>query len=111
MAELTAVAADRAANEMVMVAAAAGGDTFVNDGQQLVLLLNGSGSPMTVTFVTTKEVDSDLAVEDRDIVIPAGEMHLLGKWSTNDYGATVSMTYSLETTVTVGVISLTPLAA
>jgi len=108
MAVLTKQTASRSANAITMAAAAAGGDKFDNTGSELVLIKNGSGSPVTLTITTPATMDG-LAVTDRTVAIPAGEMHLLGPWPTkyyNDSNGQVSLGYSAETSVEVAIIGV-----
>ncbi len=109
MADITAQTAARSANELTMASAAAGGDTFTNTGIELLLIINGSGSPITLTVTTPQTVDSeaDLAVADLAIVIPAGEQHLIGPFPKAHYNNSsdqVSLSYSAVTSVTLAVI-------
>lgn len=112
MALLTAVATRRSTNgrDLVGVAAAGGGDTFVNNGRELLHIKNASGAPITVTVVTPKTVDGQ-AVGDLAVVVPAGATHLVGPFPPDVYndtgavGGLVSLTYSGVTTLTVGVVS------
>ena len=86
-------------------------DTFANTGREFAEVLNGSESPVVVTFVTPRTV-SGLAVEDREITIPAGERRMIGPFPPGVYsvggvsGGEVSITYDSITTVTIGVFSL-----
>lgn len=113
MALLTAVAIRRTSNgrDLVGVAAAGGGDTFVNNGREYFHVKNGSGAPITVTFVTPVTVDGG-AVANLDAVIPAGASHLIGPFPPQNYndtgavGGILSVTYSGVTTLTVGVITI-----
>jgi hypothetical protein len=80
----------------------------VRDRQRCEVLLvkNGSGSPITVTLVTPGNVDGDLAIADRAVVVAAGVT--TGIPVTDRYMDPVtglaSITYSAVTTVTVAVI-------
>ena len=75
MADLTVVSPARAANPLTGESAAAGGDAFANTGKELLVIENGSGSPINLTVVTQQEVDGE-AVDDKGIAIPAGERHV-----------------------------------
>ena len=108
MATLTAKGAARTANKITQAAADVAGDDFVTTGAEAVLIENGSASPITVTVVTPATVDG-LAVADREIIIPAGEMHLCGPWPRGVYGDAnhkVSLTYSDVTSLTVAVLRI-----
>jgi hypothetical protein len=93
------------------VAAAAGGDTFANDGQTLLNIFNGGGSPITLTVVTPATVEG-LAVADRTYSIPASGRRVIGPFRPSLYndaggvvGGNVSLTYSAVTSVTVVPVS------
>ncbi len=106
MADLTVVSPARAANALTGESAAAGGDAFANTGKELLVIENGSGSPINLTAVTQQEVDGE-AVDDKVITIPAGERHVLGPWPTSIYSdgdSKVQLEYSAVTSVTVSVI-------
>lgn len=108
MATLSVQQADRAANAVTLAAASAGGDEFVNTGKEALLIDNGGGSPITVTFATPVTVDG-LAVDDLDIDVPDGEMHLLGPFPTgtyNDGDGKVQISYTDVTSVTVAAIRI-----
>ena len=106
MATLTIKTLDRTGLDVTVADAAAdvGGDEFANDGSRTFYSVNnGSGSPVTVTFVTPVTVDG-LAVADRDVVVAAGSTSLIGPFPRSDYNDAnnmVQVTYSAVTTVTV----------
>jgi len=106
MAALTPVAPARVPAELEAIAAAAEGDEFANTGKELLLIENGAGSPVTLTIETIVTVDGE-AVADKDVIIPAGERHIIGPFPTtyyNDGDDLVQLTYTSETDVTVAVI-------
>lgn len=88
------------------VAASAGGDDCDTGPGVLLLVKNGDASSHTVTMVTPGVVDGDLAVADRDEVVPAGGesmipvKHLYRDPSTGR----ASITYDGVTSVTVAVV-------
>lgn len=89
--------------------AAAGGDEFVPDGRTFIHVKNDSAAEMTVTVVTTSEKLGDLAVADRSLAIAAGAEAMLGPFGKEDFAAAdgnADITYSDETSVTVGVFRL-----
>jgi len=109
MATLTVQHPSRSANAITQPAAEAGGDVFPNTGKELLLIKNGSASPITLTIATPATVDG-LAVSDRTVAIPAGETHLLGPFPTSYYNnasGQVALTYSDATSVTVAVLAPT----
>ncbi len=108
MATITAVSPKREANSFSMASAAAGGDEFVNNGGELLLLehTNGAGADMTLTIVTQQTVDGE-AVADKTITIGKGTIQLLGPFPTgiyNDANGKVQLTYSSETDCQLAVI-------
>lgn len=112
MALLTTLTSKRAANgnDLAGAAAAGGGDTFTNTGQEIAVIKNGSGAPITVTFVTPATLDG-LAVTDLTVSVGAGETRAVGPFPPgvyNDANGLVSMTYSGVTTLTVAILKVTP---
>lgn len=117
MAVLTVSSAKRATNglDLAGVAAAGGGDTFVNTGQEVLVIKNGSGAPITLTVATPVTVDG-LAVTDLTATIGAGETRMVGPFPPGIYndtgvaGGSVSLTYSGVTTLTVAVVKVSAVA-
>ena len=115
MAVLSVLNAVRSSNGISLagVAAGAGGDTFVNNGQEIVVVTNGSGASITLTVVTPVTVDG-LAVTDLTATIAAGATRAIGPFPPGWYndtgvaGGSVSLTYSAVTTVTVAVVKVVP---
>jgi len=108
MATLTVQHPKRVANELVMAAADEEGDEYSNTGNEMLLIENGSASPITLTVPTPYTVDG-LDVDDREITIPAGESHLLGPFPQayyNDTNGKVQLEYSAHADVSVAVIGL-----
>ena len=108
MAVLTVQQVVRAGLEPVFVAAAGGGDEFVNTGTEYLEVVNGSGADVTVTIVTPNTVDG-LAVTDRAVVVTAGERRKIGPFPTSIYNnsnSKVNVTYSSATSVTVGLFKV-----
>lgn len=115
MAVLTVLNSARAGNgvDLAGAAAAGGGDSFVNTGSEVFVIKNGSGAPITATFVTPATVDG-LAVADLTATIAAGATRMVGPFPPGVYndtgapGGSVSVTYSAATSVTVAVVKVTP---
>ncbi len=87
-----------------------GGDSFANSGQELAIFTNGSGAPITLTFVSQNTVDGR-AVADRTVSILAGATVAYGPFPIgiyNDASGLVQMTYSAVTTLNVKVVKVTP---
>lgn len=90
------------------VAAAGGGDTFVNNGDVLFYIFNGDGSDMTVTFVTAGTTSQGIAIADVAVTVAAGAEKVIGPFDPSVFnGASgVSVTYSAVTSVTVRPIKM-----
>lgn len=113
MAVLTAQEITRAGVVPALAAAASGGDTFVEDGsgRMFVEAANGSGAPITVTFVSTAvpATNSGVAAANLAVAVAGGASRLIGPISAGFINAStrvVSMTYSTHTDLTVGVFKL-----
>lgn len=90
-------------------AADAGGDTFVNNGNTLLFINNGGGSPITVTVAdsgTATPEGANAFDPDVDIVVTNGEYRLAGPFPTGRFGTTTTVTYSAVTSVTIGALSV-----
>jgi hypothetical protein len=86
-------------------AASGGGDSVPTDC--IVRAINDGGSPVTMTVTTHGVVDTDLAIEDRAISIPAGEARYFkatGAVYRNPATGRVDLTWSGTTDVTFEVI-------
>lgn len=89
---------------LTQTAASGGGDTVPNNnGKTLLYIENGSGAPITVT------VDSELCSfgqeHDASIVVPAGANRLAGPFDKARYGATLVLSYSGVTSLTVAAVA------
>lgn len=85
------------------VAAAAGGDTFYNNGQTYLVVKNSSGASINVTVDSKKQCSHGF---DHDLVtaVAAGATKQIGPFPTdryNDDNGYASVSYSAVTTVTV----------
>lgn len=93
---------------LTLNAAAAGGDTFVNDGSTEVMIRNGSAAAVTVTIpVVASSVPvvggGNVPVTATVINIAAGSIAMIGKLNPQLYNTAglASLTYSAVATVTV----------
>ncbi len=101
-------------NLLGAVAAAAGGDSFVNTGREFFYVKNGGAAPITVTFDSPGTCDFDLinsAQHDLVATIAVGEERLIGTFlplHRFNGAATgqVSVGYSAVTGVLVAVLSI-----
>lgn len=75
-------------------------DTFANDGQTVLLIKNGHSVDCTVTAAITRTIDG-VTPTGKSITVPAttGEK-LFGPFSPQDYGSTVTITTSHQTSMT-----------
>jgi hypothetical protein len=83
-------------------------DDFPNDGDDTILVVdNGGGGAITVTFDDTGSVSPVGAVAfdaDVDVVVGAGERWYIGPFPLNRFGKSVVVNYSGVASVTVGVL-------
>jgi hypothetical protein len=91
------------------VAAAGGGDTFVNDGETYLEVKNAGGSGITVT-VSAQSACNQGTLHDSVTTVPAttGD-RVIGPFNTtrfNNSAGSCSITYSGVTSVTVAVVSV-----
>lgn len=110
MATLTVQTAAIAGTALTLSAAAGGGDQFANSGNERVLIKNGSGSPITVTFdspATCNFGAAAAAAHDIAVVVAAGAETLAGPFAVdrfNDGNGNVQISYSGVTSLTVAVV-------
>ena len=110
MAVLSVTLGSRAGVSLAGVACASGGDGFANDGQEVAVFVNASGSPITVTIPRTDTVDGR-AVAARTVSVGAGATLAIGPFQPgiyNDAGGLVQFTYSGVTTFTVTILKVSP---
>ena len=106
MATLTVTSTDRAGTVSITgigVAAASGGDAMPNTGNQTVVIKNGSGSSITVTFPLTATLDGQSATS-KTVTVTAGSIVEVGPFDPtkyNDGNGRVNWTYSAYASVTV----------
>lgn len=92
------------------VAAAGGGDTFVNNGTSTFFeASNASGGSITITFDDSGSVSPTGATQfnpDVAVAVPAGQRAIIGPFPTARFGPTVAVTYSGVTSLTVAALRL-----
>lgn len=107
MAVLTVQSSALTGTELAAYAsAAAGGDSFANDGTIMLHVKNGGGAPINVTAVA-KTACNQGTLHDAVVSVTNGKEALIGPFPTsrfNDVNGKVSITYSAVTSVTVAVI-------
>lgn len=86
-------------------AAAAGGDSFANNGKTYLYVNNGGGGQITATIDAVSNCNFGFD-HDAAVAVPAGETRLIGPFPTNRFGPTCGVTYSGVTSVTVEARSL-----
>lgn len=104
MAALTVQAVSLAGVVPSATAAAALGDTFVNDGRTFLKVINGAGAPINVTIDSVINCDQG---EDHNVVVAVanGTTRYIGPFPPdrfNNASGAVSVTYSAVTSITVG---------
>jgi hypothetical protein len=90
-----------------LTAAAGGGDTATPGDASFLVVKNASGSPVNVTLAAYPDVtEYGAAIPDLIVAVPAttGE-RWIGPLRGSIFGATVAITYSSATSVTVGVFT------
>ena len=105
MATLTAIVPTYAGVNLGPVAAAAGGDKFVNTGNELLYIKNGGGSSINLTL--DAQAVSGLPITDPVIAVAAGAEKILGPFDPRyftDSSGFLNLSYSAVTSVTVAVI-------
>lgn len=91
-----------------LVAANVDGNYFANTGAEILIVKNGSASPCTVTIARTKSCDMGTAHTIATIVA-AGTEAIFGCFRKDwfdDANQRVQITYSVVTTITVGVLKI-----
>ena len=105
MADLTTQLVTSEGLDLQTASADAEGDTF--EYGSILVVVNESEAPMTVSLVTPGTVDGDLAIEDREVTVPNGETRYI-KATNRVYRdpetGLVSVTYSDETSVSVAAV-------
>lgn len=105
-----------AAGVALTYAAAAAGDTFLNNGREMMHIKNGAGSPITVTFTSGAASGNKCSFgvagtqHDSVVTVPATSDRLCGPFNKDQFndsgdGLSVHVTYSSITTVTVAVFA------
>lgn len=104
MADLTVHSTVRTGTDPASASAAAdvgGTDKFLNTGEELLLITNGSGSSYTATFPAFNAPDG-LSVSARTVTIPAGHAKLIGPFPGtvyNDPQKKVNIQHSATTSI------------
>lgn len=86
------------------VAAAAGGDTFVNNGRETLFVKNASAGAITVTVASPTKCDQG-GTHNISVVVGAGAEAHIGPFSITRFGVNPTITYSAVTSLTVAVLA------
>lgn len=108
MALLTAAVLARTGVDIAGVTPGGSGDTFVNTGQEYVIVKNSSGGSINVTLDVVATVDG-AAVTDPVVAVGAGVEKMIGPFPTgwyNDGNGQAKVTCSATTSVTIKVVKL-----
>jgi hypothetical protein len=109
MATLTTQSVTRAGLAQTFAAAAGGGDSFTPDKDTWIEVVNGGGSPITVTIVTPG-TSYGLALADAGGSVTNGTTRKFGPFPAEAFAdptdGLADITYSGVTSVTVGVFKL-----
>lgn len=96
-------------NPVTENAANGGGDDFPNNGSTIAYIKNGSGGAITVTVDGSGLAAPAGAVAfdaDVDVVIGAGDDAVIGPFPTGRFTASVGLTYSGVTSLTVSPVDI-----
>ena len=94
--------------EEVPVAAAGGGDQFLNNGDHFFHAINASGGDIIITFASPSQ-HKGLDIENPAVTVTAGEERFIGPFPSgvfNDASGYVQVTYDGVTSLTVAVLKL-----
>lgn len=105
MALLATLNVDSAGLTPAYVAAAAGGDTFANDGRQMLHVKNGGGAPITVTVTAINKCNHG-SLHNYVVSVTNAQERMIGPFPVAQFGDAPAITYSAVTTVTVAAIRL-----
>src|SRR6478736_4339916 len=100
MATLTPQTASIGGTAITFASAAGGGDQFANSGSERVIIKNGSGGSLTVTFDSPSTCSfgaAAAAAHDIAVVVAAGAETIAGPFAVdrfNDANGNVQITYS-----------------
>lgn len=106
MADLTVQAVSLTGAVITPVAAAAGGDTFSNDGRTILRVVNGGASPITATVNSLVACNQGFD-HDAAVTVAAGVTKDIGPFPVarfNNSSGKAAVTYSDVTSVTVAAI-------
>jgi hypothetical protein len=88
--------------------AVAASDTFLNDGRTMLVVKNGSGSPLVVT-VTVQAKHRGLTITNPTATVAAGATAFLGPYAPDLFNAStgsVTVAYDATTTITAAAVQM-----
>lgn len=88
-------------------AAAAGGDTVVNNGRTILWIDNASAGSITVT-VDSEQLCSQGSTHDQTIVVPATSKRVAGPFDPTRFTSQLVLAYTGVTSLTIAPIDTTP---
>jgi hypothetical protein len=95
---------------VTQTAATAAGDKFTNTGNEVILVTNG-GVGSTVVTLDAKATPIGLTLTDPTVTVANGAVKVIGPFNTdifNDTSGFMNLTYSVDTSVTVAVMKVSP---
>lgn len=78
------------------------GNAFINDGNTILHVKNGSGGSLTLT-VQTNRIVGGVTVQDHTVSVPAGEERIIGLFGTGTFNQNDGKVYidtSTQTSIT-----------
>lgn len=105
MATLSVQTAAITGTVVTYASAAGGGDDFPNDGRVMFHVKNADASSKTVTINSITACDQGFD-HDLAIVVANGTERIIGPFTVARFGASVGVTYSAVTSVTVAVLKV-----
>ncbi len=110
MAAYTVVNITRSGTGNLAPTAVAASDTFSNDGNTFLYVVNGDVSVTNVTFDLATDPHSSEPTQSTTatvIAVAAGESEFIGPFPTGKFGDTVTVNYSNQTSITAMAYRLT----
>lgn len=109
MATLTTQVIRRSGVTVTYASAAGGGDKFTPTDRTWIEVVNGGGSPITVTVTTPNDIATDISIADVSVSVTNGTTGRIGPFPPGLFQGTdglASISYSGVTSVTVAALQL-----
>jgi hypothetical protein len=110
MAAYTVVNVTRSGTGDLAPVAVAASDTFANDGNTFLYVVNADASVTNLTFTLATDPNASEPTQSTsadNIAVAAGESELIGPFPTGKFGTTVTVAYSNQTAITAAAYRLT----